>query len=433
MRMFIARAFAVAGLLGVVALPSWAQTPAATAPAAPAATICGVPVPPPANLPPAGSGPVVYQMAPCFQAQGNVSTVDPQTYLYYIQLRPSAPSQNNWVPYDSRAEQTMLEDFRRLWATNFLSDLSVEVKDYPFSNGVVGKLVTYNMEERERVKIVNYEGTKQIDRTKIDEQLRARNIELRLDSFLDQNVIRRVETVLREMMGEKGFITAEVSHTLTPVAGGPKLINVTFQINDGPKLKIRDIEFIGNTAKSDGDLRGKMKDNKKPNPFWGWITRGGTYNADKFEADADLIVAYYRTEGYVRAQVGQPEIRTLQDSGDRKTRYIQLRIPVTEGARYRVGDFSVAGNTVVKSEALTPLFKVKKGDWYNEKEIRDGLVKAREIYGAGGYMEFTGFPDLKLSDEPEDNAGRPRGRRRRPPARRRPTSRCGCRKARSTS
>jgi outer membrane protein insertion porin family len=403
MRMFIARAFAVAGLLGVVALPSWAQTPAATAPAAPAATICGVPVPPPANLPPAGSGPVVYQMAPCFQAQGNVSTVDPQTYLYYIQLRPSAPSQNNWVPYDSRAEQTMLEDFRRLWATNFLSDLSVEVKDYPFSNGVVGKLVTYNMEERERVKIVNYEGTKQIDRTKIDEQLRARNIELRLDSFLDQNVIRRVETVLREMMGEKGFITAEVSHTLTPVAGGPKLINVTFQINDGPKLKIRDIEFIGNTAKSDGDLRGKMKDNKKPNPFWGWITRGGTYNADKFEADADLIVAYYRTEGYVRAQVGQPEIRTLQDSGDRKTRYIQLRIPVTEGARYRVGDFSVAGNTVVKSEALTPLFKVKKGDWYNEKEIRDGLVKAREIYGAGGYMEFTGFPDLKLSDEPEDN------------------------------
>jgi outer membrane protein insertion porin family len=403
MRMFIARAFAVAGLLGVVALPSWAQTPAATAPAAPATTICGVPVPPPANLPPAGSGPVIYQMAPCFQAQGNVSTVDPQTYLYYIQLRPSQPSQNNWIPYDARAEQTMLEDFKRLWATNFLSDLSVEIKDYPFSNGVVGKLVTYNMEERERVKIVNYEGTKQIDRTKIDEQLRARNIELRLDSFLDQNVIRRVETVLREMMGEKGFITAEVSHTLMPVAGGPKLINVTFQINDGPKLKIRDIEFIGNTAKSDGDLRGKMKDNKKPNPFWGWITRGGTYNADKFEADADLIVAYYRTEGYVRAQVGQPEIRTLQDSGDRKTRYIQLRIPVTEGARYRVGDFSVAGNTVVKSEALTPLFKVKKGDWYNEKEIRDGLVKAREIYGAGGYMEFTGFPDLKLSDEPEDN------------------------------
>ena len=173
MRMFTARAFVVAGLLGAVALPSWAQTPGAVAPATSATTICGVTVPPPANLPPAGSGPVVYQMAPCFQAQGNVSTVDPQTYLYYIQLRPSQPSQNNWVPYDAKAEQTMLEDFRRLWATNFLSDLSIDVKDYPFSNGVVGKLVTYNMEERERVKIVNYEGTKQIERTKIDEQRRT--------------------------------------------------------------------------------------------------------------------------------------------------------------------------------------------------------------------------------------------------------------------
>ena len=132
MRMFIARAFAVAGLLGAAATSSWAQAPAVAAPAAPA-TICGVPVPPPANLPPAGSGPVVYQMAPCFQAQGNVSTVDPQTYLYYIQLRPSQPSQNNWIPYDARAEQTMLEDFKRLWATNFLSDLSIEVKENTLS------------------------------------------------------------------------------------------------------------------------------------------------------------------------------------------------------------------------------------------------------------------------------------------------------------
>jgi outer membrane protein insertion porin family len=428
MRMLMARALVVGGLVATATTSSLAQTPspdsatpqvqapapavpsapapqvpAPAGPGSPAARICGVAVPPPANLPPAGSGPVIYQLAPCFQAQGNVSTVEGQTYLYYIQLRPSQPSMNLWVPYDGKAEQTMLEDFKRLWATNFLSDLSIEVSDYVFANGVVGKLVTYNMEERERVKIVNYDGTKQIDRSKIDEQLRMRGIELRLDSFLDQSVIRRVETVLREMMAEKGFTNADVGHTTTAVAGGPKLVNVTFHIGEGPKLKIRRIEFIGNTAQTDRKLRGKMKDNKPPNPFFGWITRGGTYKADKFETDADLIQAYYRNEGYVRAQVGQPEVRTLQDARDRKTRWIELRIPVTEGPRYRVGDFAIDGNKVVKTEALVPLFKVKKGEWYNEKLVRDGLIKAREIYGAGGYMEFTGFPDLKPSDEPQDN------------------------------
>ena len=65
------------------------------------------------------------------------------------------------------------------------------------------------MEERERVKIVNYEGSKQIDRTKIDEQLRERGIELRLDSFVDDGAIRRIKTVLREMMAEKGFTNAD--------------------------------------------------------------------------------------------------------------------------------------------------------------------------------------------------------------------------------
>ena len=102
----------------------------------------------------------------------------------------------------------------------------------------------------------------------------------------------------------------------------------------------------------------------------------------------------------MRARVAQPELKTLEDSKDGKTRWIELRIPVTEGPRYKLGEFGFEGNTVVKSEALRPLFKVKMGEWYNEKRVRDGLVKAREIYGGGGYMEFTGFPDLKPSDEP---------------------------------
>jgi outer membrane protein insertion porin family len=408
MTKYTARVLALAALLSGGASSVFAQTPAtpqAPSPAASASqatpTICGATVPPPVNLPPADSGPVIYFIAPCFPTQGNVPNVDAQTYLFYMELakRPSQPSQNIWTPYDETTEQIIREDFKRLFATGFLSDLSITADDYVFSNGVVGKLITYNMEERERVKIVTYEGIKPIgDRAKVDEQLRARTIELRLDSFLDNGTIRRVETVLREMMAEKGFTNAAVSHTVTPVAGGPKLVNVTFNVSEGPKIKIRNVEFLGNVEKSDGTLRRKMKDNKAPNPFWGWITRGGTYQEAKFETDADLIQAYYRNEGYVQAQIGQPEIKVLEDAKDGKTQWIQLRIPVTEGQRHRVGSFTIDGNTVVKSEALAPLFKVKVGDWYKEKDVRDGLIKAREIYGAGGYMEFTGFPDLAFPD-----------------------------------
>ena len=135
----IVRAVAVATVLGGSVSAASAQAPA---PAQAGRTICGVSVPPPVNLPPAGSPPVIYMLAPCFPAQGNVSTVEPQTYLYYMQLRPSQPSQNIWVSYDEKLEETMQADFKRLWATGFLSDLSIEAADYTFSNGVIGKLVT---------------------------------------------------------------------------------------------------------------------------------------------------------------------------------------------------------------------------------------------------------------------------------------------------
>ena len=396
---FTIHGLALVALLGGGASPAWAQSTSPDASATQGApTICGVPVPAPANLPPAGSGPVLYQLAPCFLVQGNVSSVEPQTYLYYMQLRPSQPSQNLWVPWDEQAVQTAIADHKRLWATGFLSDLSIEATDYTFSNGVIGKLVTYNIEERERVKIVNYDGTTEIDRADIDEQLRARGIEMRLDSFVDNGTVRRIETVLREMMADKGFVDAEVSHEVTALAGGPKLVNVTFTIGEGPKIKIRDIEFVGNVDKSDRTLQRRMKDNKTPG-FFGFILRGGTYHPTRFESDADLIQAYYRKEGYVQAQIGQPELKVLDESADGKTRWVQLIIPVTEGERYRVGSFSIDGNTVVRSEVLEPVFEVEVGDWYNEEDIREGLVRAQELYGAGGYMEFTGFPDITPRDE----------------------------------
>ena len=402
--------FLALAALAVSVSAAFAQAPApqAAAPRPVGPTFCGAAQAPPASLPPAGSGPVVYLIGPCFQAQGNVSTVEPQTYLFYMQVttKRSQPTQNIWMPYDESVEAIMRADFQRLWATNFLDDLRIEVSDYTFANGVVGKIITYHMEERERVKVVNYEGTKEIDRTKIDEQLRMRSIEMRLDSFRDPAAIRRVETVLREMMAEKGFTNAEVRHTVTPVAGGPKLVNVTFHIGDGPKIKIRRVDFVGNVAKGDGTLRRKLKDNK-PRGLLGFITGGGTYQEAKYEADADLIQSYYRNQGYVRVRVGQPEIRTLEDSKDGKTRWVELRIPITEGPRYRVGELNIAGNTVVRAEALKPLFKVEKGEWFSEKRVRDGLVKSREIYGGGGYIEFTGFPDYKFSDDPQNQAAVP--------------------------
>lgn len=375
-------------LLTVVAPPARAQTPD-PAPATPPPTQAQQP----SRLPPPGSGPIYRTLQLMFEPVDQ-SLIEPQTYLYYIQTQPSRPSDGVWIPFNEETEKGLLEDFRRLWATNFLDNLWVEVKDSPYDNGVMGKHVIFHLEERPRIKIVDYTGTAKVDRAKVDEKMREKGISLRLDSFLDQSQIRRTSGLLREMMAEKGYEFAEVTPTVEELPGGPKLVKVTFNVDQGPKVKIRHIEFVGNKAVSDGKLKRQMK-NTKEHWFLSWITSRGTYQEAKFEEDAEHVIEYYRNEGYIEARVGQPEIRTLGDSEDKETRWIELRVPVTEGPRYRVGEVTFDGNTVVKTEGLRPLYKQKTGDWYSEKRVRDFFIKAREVYGVGGYFEFTGYPDLQ--------------------------------------
>jgi outer membrane protein assembly factor BamA len=388
------------------------QQPSSPAPAAPAAatpaltnptTICGQPFPMPPAIPepPANSGPVVFQVAPCFDAQGQTSLVDIQTYLFYMQIkdRISRPTQGTWVPYNEEVEQIIRDDFKRLWGTNFLDNLSIESQDYVFPNGVVGKLITYNMEERQRVKIVDYVGSKKVETTKIDEKLKEANAQIRLDTFIDPGLIKKVEGIVRGMLVEKGFQRSSVTHQIEEVQGGPKLVHLTFQMNEGPKVKIQKVEFVGNQALSDGKLRKQMKENKEH--YWlSWMTGRGTYQENKFEEDAERVTEYYRDHGYVKAQVGEPQLRDIGDSSDKKTHWVELRIPVTEGPRYKVRSFDVAGNKVVRSDALKPLFKLTPGEYYNQKTVRKGFQKAQEIYGTLGYMEFTGYPDYRFSDDP---------------------------------
>ena len=368
--------------------------------------MCGLPIPAPSRLPPADSKPVVFLVVPCFQKQGGSPVVEAQTYLYYIEMKNnvSVPSANRWVPYDEKSEQTVLGDFKRLWATNFLDDLAIDVQDYKFSNGVVGKMIVYDMEERQRVKIVDYVGSKKVEQSKIEEELKKKDLRIALDSFLDQGVIRKVAGVVREMYAEKGYEYAEVKPEVKPVSVASKTVNVSFNITEGPKVKIRAVDFQGNKAIGDGKLNRKMKENKAPGLFK-FITGAGTFKEAKFEEDADLVVQYYREQGYVKAQVGQPELKILEDSKDGKSRFVQLQIPVTEGPRYRIGEVGFSGNTVVKTEGLRPLFKVEKSEWFNEKKIRKGFEKARELYGSAGYFEFTGVPEYAFPNDPKGPNG----------------------------
>ena len=352
------------------------------------------PCPAPEKLPPAGSPPLVR----CTQLVAhpvNETIVEQDTYRYYIKTRGSVPKDDKWVPYN---EDAIRADFWSLWRAGFLDNLWIEVIDEPYENGVMGEHVIFHIEERSRVKVVDYvpkqgTGKLRVEVSKIEDAMKGKGISVHLDSFVDQSTIRRVKGVIHDLYAEKGYDGVTVDPQIVPMEGGPKLVRLSFVIDEGPKYQIKEVVFDGNHAFSDSKLASQMKDNK-PKGWLSFVTEAGKYQEAKFADDAQKVVDFYRENGYAKARVGNPQVETISTSKDGKTRDIRLRIPVDEDRRYKVGKFEVADAKALKPEGLRELFKVHEGDYFNMKQMQKGMDKAKEAYGSFGYMEFVAEPEL---------------------------------------
>lgn len=403
------RVCAAALVLAAAAAPAAAQPSLFGAPQEPAPSIFGgAPQPQRPALPPPDSPTLLRSVAIQFPTQGNVAGVDYNTYLYYMEVaneeNRTRPSIGQWTPYTDETVEMILDDYQRLWDTGFLNDLWVEVIDTPYENGVPARTVIFNMEERERVKVVTYEGSDVLKTEDILENLEQQGVTLRMDSFIDPETIRRVKAVIRQGFQAQGYMFAEVDHTVEALPGGPKLVRLTFHMTEGPKVQVHEIDFVGNEAMSDRRLRGRMKKIKQR--WWlSWMTGRGTYKPEEYEEDAVAIEAFYRDEGYITAQVGQPELDYLDVSEDGETRGLRLRIPVDEGERYRIGEVDFAGNEILLEVGLRRIFEdIEPGDYYSEGDVRKGFDDARELYGSLGYYEMTLAPELSPRSEESEAA-----------------------------
>ncbi len=351
------------------------------------------PCPAPVKQPPADSKPLLR----CVQLVAhpvNETVVDQQTYAYYIKNQGSISKDDKWVVYN---EDDIRADFWSLWKTGFLDNLWVEVIDEPYADGVMGEHVIYHIEERSRVKVVDYSAAKngklRIEVSKIEDSLRTRASSSISTRSSTRRRFARCRASSTISTPKKATTASRSCRPCTTVEGGPKLVRLTFTIDEGPKYIIKEVVFDGNEAFTDSKLASQMKDNK-PRGWLSFITEAGKYQEAKFADDAQKVSDFYRENGYAKARVGNPQVETIDTSKDGKTRDIRLRIPVDEDRRYKVGKFEIADAKALKSDGLRALFKIKEGDYFNAKNLQKGMEKAKEAYGSFGYMEFTPEPDL---------------------------------------
>ena len=266
-----------------------------------------------------------------------------------------------------------------LWKLQLFSNITVEKNDLGQNNASLKFIVN----ELPVLDEVAFKGNKKFDSNEL-----KKTAALVTGKKINEQELLTAANKIEKLYASKGYLTAEVEFNKQLV--GKNHIKALFSISEGSKVAIEKITFHGNTAFNQKKLRGVFKETSQ-NSWWRKIFGTPKLDLDKFSEDKNLLVEFYRNNGYRDARVLRDSISYTNDK-----KGLFLDIYVDEGQKYHIRNITWSGNTkeFATIDILDKTFSIKKGDDYNSKLIQDRLNFSQDnsdissIYLDRGYLSF---------------------------------------------
>ena len=266
-----------------------------------------------------------------------------------------------------------------LWKLQLFSNITVEKNDLGQNNASLKFIVN----ELPVLDEVSFKGNKKFDSNEL-----KKTAALVTGKKINEQELLTAANKIEKLYASKGYLTAEVEFNKQLV--GKNHIKALFSISEGSKVAIEKITFHGNTAFNQKKLRGVFKETSQ-NSWWRKIFGTPKLDLDKFSEDKNLLVEFYRNNGYRDARVLRDSISYTNDK-----KGLFLDIYVDEGQKYHIRNITWSGNTkeFATTDILDKTFSIKKGDDYNSKLIQDRLNFSQDnsdissIYLDRGYLSF---------------------------------------------
>ncbi len=259
--------------------------------------------------------------------------------------------------------RTGIEDaIRRVYGLGLFSQVTAET--LRIADGV---RVTFVVTEFPKLKSVDYEGFRRVRQKDIDAKVKAKEGEI----LTDKKVFDWQQEILR-LYKEKGFLLVKVDHETTR----PDSLNqatLTYHIDEGDPVRIRDIEILGNDHFTDEQIEIKLTNRQKR-----WY-RKANLKEDEFVRDLDRIVDFYKQRGFIDAKVLDYDMKF--DQG-----WASITISVSEGTRCYFGNLTIEGDSVMKEADLRRLIHYRSGEPYNTKLAQTTLQDLFGVYSEEGYI-----------------------------------------------
>jgi len=303
-------------------------------------------------------------------------------------------------------EDTLRRDFQALWNTGRFDDIRLETE--PDATGVIVRFV---VTERPVIRTIKYEGAKSVTVSEILDRFKERKVGLSVESQYDPNKVQRAAVVLKELLGERGRQFAKVEPDIRRIP--PSSLEVIFNVDEGPKVKVGNINIVGNKVFTQKEVIRAMKNLHPigiPYSIWFENLFSKTFDKSKLEEDQERVRDAYQQKGYWVAKVFEPTVK-LRDTGganggmhiwlikpNKPGKAADITLPVEEGAQFKLHQINYVGVKLFRTPELLSrtFFNMDAGDVFSTAKLRKGLENMRKAYGDFGYIDFVPEPEIDV-------------------------------------
>ena len=298
--------------------------------------------------------------------QGN-QRVEPATIRTYLTLREGDP-------FDPAG---MNRSLQYLFASSLFADVSIVRQ----GNNLLIRVV-----ENPIVNRIQFEGNKKIKDEDLNKevQLRARIV------YTRTKVQQDVEKIL-ELYRRKGRFAARVEPKIIELP--QSRVDVVYEIAEGPPTYVRRINFVGNEAFSDSELRGAILTREER--WWRFMSSSDTYDPDRMNYDRELLRRHYLQNGYADFEV----ISSVAELAPNRENFY-MTFTIKEGPRYKLSkvDVDVRVKDLPKSLVESAIIPAA-GDWFNAKKLEDTNDAVIEAAGEAGFTFIDVKPEVHREPE----------------------------------
>ena len=256
---------------------------------------------------------------------------------------------------------------KRLWLQRYFEDVALVIDH--LSENADSAYFKIVIKERPRVSKWSFSGIRSGDKKELQDRLN-----LRRGGEFSEYVEKTSSDIIKRYYAEKGFLNAQVTAEVQKDSIVKNAIRVNFAVDRGEKVRIKDINFIGNEHVSDFKLARSMKKTKS-NKIYNFFS-SKKFNEKEYINDKKSVLSAFNEAGYRDARLVRDSVYYIEP------KKLAIDLVFEEGDQYYFGDISWTGNSVYPTEALNEVLQLKKGDVY------DVVSMEKRLFGGGKQNEY---------------------------------------------